>query len=381
MASMLNARSSLSDAQNLLLRLILYFQQPWVLALLRERRWPRSDTKHTDGTASKHSAAPLACAVRSLIGLVCCFVCLFSLVLQAVDKEKLEISVKEKLQAVAEAAKALAAQYAQRNSAGETITLTAAQMAPTTLEVIEKNGIPLKLDGASKQESRLKSAVMISGALAVRQQIATAVIADIKHEMELQKLPAGLIKKAEEKLPALLAKALESQIVGMANKAGKGEPLISPEDERKIADYKAKKAAAAAEESKKLRGAFSIKTAHGTWVCAHPDGSITGAPHVKEWERYEVDTVPGGLANTVKIKGAHGQFLSVDAQFKVTVSKREAGPSESFDVHVIHSSATGFTAHLECHQTHKFLSAQPGGHLEGNRDKAAEWEVFTFTRI
>lgn len=192
---------------------------------------------------------------NAAVSVVSCFSLLRSVALcrsaQAVDKEKLEVSVKDKLRAVGEAAKALAQTWAARNAAGEVITLAQQEMAPTTLEVIEKNAIPLKLDGASKQESRLKSAVMICGNAAQRQQITVAVIADIKHELVAQKLPEAVIKKAEEKLPELLAKALENQIVGMANKAGKGEPLISPEDEKKIAEYKAKKAAQEAEEAKK----------------------------------------------------------------------------------------------------------------------------------
>ena len=132
--------------------------------------------------------------------------------------------------------------------------------------------------------------------------------------------------------------------------------------------------------SVQLRGAFTIRSCHGKYLCAHPTGQVTGADVPRDWERYEVDTV-NGSANTIKIKGAHGQYLCVENETRVMANRPQAAQWESFDVTVLDQSPNSFRVQLRSKNTGKFLSAQPGGNLEANREKADAWETFTFTRV
>lgn len=174
---------------------------------------------------------------------------------ESIDKEAIEMGVKEKLIAVSDAAKALAAEYTKKIEGGETIDVSADSILPvvaTPAEGEEKKAEPtMKLDAASTPEQRLQTALYVSGNQKVRDDISARTCAEIKAELENNdKVPPAAKAKVEEQLPGLLVKALEQQIKAMAGKALKGEPLMSEEDVAKLAAYKEKKAAEKAEKEK-----------------------------------------------------------------------------------------------------------------------------------
>ena len=201
-----------------------------------------TDTADTGTHATSSHLAPVR------IGAHTDFVRVFSCwyFVQSIDKEAIEMGVKEKLIAVADAAKALAAEYTKRIEGGETIDVSADSILPvvaTPAEGEEKKAEPtMKLEAASTPEQRLQTAVYVAGNQKTRDDISARTCAEIKAELENNdKVPPAAKAKVEEQLPGLLVKALEAQIKAMAGKALKGEPLMSEEDIAKLAAYKEKK--------------------------------------------------------------------------------------------------------------------------------------------
>ena len=129
--------------------------------------------------------------------------------------------------------------------------------------------------------------------------------------------------------------------------------------------------------------AFSIKTAHGKFFKATPDGQLTVADQVQGWEQFTLEPVKAG-EKVFHIKGAHGQFLCVEGETKVTANRPAAAQWESFELVPTAGACPfdgSFQGSLRSKHTNKFLSAQPDGHMEANRDAAGAWEMFTFHRV
>jgi hypothetical protein len=125
---------------------------------------------------------------------------------------------------------------------------------------------------------------------------------------------------------------------------------------------------------------FSIRSAHGKFLSAQPEGHLTAVANNDAWEKYTIEPVKAG-ERVFRIKGAHGQFLCVEGETKVMANRKEAAQWESFELVAAPDSNPfdgEFKGALKSKHTNKFLSAQPDGRLEANREKQGEWETFTF---
>jgi hypothetical protein len=114
----------------------------------------------------------------------------------------------------------------------------------------------------------------------------------------------------------------------------------------------------------------SFKTAHGTFLSVARDKRIvTSATE----ELFEVITVPGGVA--LRIGGLFVAAEDESLQWRLNASRTEVGAWETF---VVERQRGGFslrTAHG------KYVAAEPGGLVFGNRDVAGAWETFEGTLL
>jgi len=125
---------------------------------------------------------------------------------------------------------------------------------------------------------------------------------------------------------------------------------------------------------------YFIRTAHGKYLSAGPQGAFACSPNTQDWEKFQITmTKPGHIA----LRSHHNLHVAVDNETGVVANRKDVGDWEQFEL-VLAPDATPFDNEIKgglksCH-TKKFLSAQPDGHIHANRTEVQAWESFVFVR-
>eukprot|EP00727_Mastigamoeba_balamuthi_P013169 m51a1_g8475 hypothetical protein (2175) ;mRNA; r:495382-503027 len=85
-----------------------------------------------------------------------------------------------------------------------------------------------------------------------------------------------------------------------------------------------------AEPYAKVRGAICLRTSHGKYVCAEPNGKLLAdRTHAQLWESFIPERVPGG---TISLLSFHGKYVSVDKKLHATAHRPHSNDWEHFQV-------------------------------------------------
>ena len=119
-------------------------------------------------------------------------------------------------------------------------------------------------------------------------------------------------------------------------------------------------------------GTIAIKSVHGKYLSAQPDGSAQWNRDVANaWEHFHLEKRQGGK---IVLRGAHGMYVSAQPDGSVQINRRAAPPGgwEEFTVEI----RPNVVCLKSCHW--KYLSAQQDGTAQWNRDHAPRggWEEF-----
>ena len=128
-----------------------------------------------------------------------------------------------------------------------------------------------------------------------------------------------------------------------------------------------------------VNGKVVIKSVHGKYLSAQPDGRAEwNRDSADVWEYFHLEKRQGGK---ITLKGAHGKYLSAQPDGSVQINRGGAPPGgwEEFTVehHFIQPVGRGGYDVIRLKSSHgKYLSAQPDGRVEWNRDHAVDggWE-------
>ena len=132
-----------------------------------------------------------------------------------------------------------------------------------------------------------------------------------------------------------------------------------------------------------IEGKVVLKSVHGKYLSAQPDGRAEwNRDRADEWEYFHLEKRQEGK---VTLKGAHGKYASAQPNGSVQINREAAPPGgwEEFTVehHFIQPVGRGGYNVVRLKSVHgKYLSAQPDGRVEWNRDHAPDggWEDIHF---
>ena len=128
-----------------------------------------------------------------------------------------------------------------------------------------------------------------------------------------------------------------------------------------------------------VEGMVVLKSVHGKYLSAQPDGRAEwNRDRADAWEYFHLENRKGGK---ITLKGAHGKYVSAQPDGSVQIN-REAAPLggwEEFTVetHIIQPTGSSGYEVVRLKSIHgKYLSAQLDGRVEWNRDHAPDggWE-------
>ena len=126
-------------------------------------------------------------------------------------------------------------------------------------------------------------------------------------------------------------------------------------------------------DSGMLQGEISLKSVHGKFLSAQPDGSAQWNRDVAStWEYFHIEERPGGK---ITLKSSHGKYVSAQADGSVQIN-RDAAPPGGWEEFTGELRDNGVFCLKSCHG--KYLSAQQDGTAQWNRDHAPRggWEEF-----
>ncbi|MBJ36561.1 MAG: hypothetical protein CMB68_04300, partial [Euryarchaeota archaeon] len=122
-----------------------------------------------------------------------------------------------------------------------------------------------------------------------------------------------------------------------------------------------------------MQGTVSLRSVHGKFLSAQPDGRAEwNRDHASTWEYFHLEKRQGGK---VALKGAHGMYVSAQPDGSVQINRREAPPG-GWEEFTVEDRGNDVVCLKSCHG--KYLSAQQNGTAQWNRDHAPRggWEEF-----
>ena len=120
-----------------------------------------------------------------------------------------------------------------------------------------------------------------------------------------------------------------------------------------------------------MRETVSLRSVHGKFLSAQPDGSAQWNRDVASgWEYFHLEKRLGGK---ITLKGAHGMYVSAQPDGSVQIN-REAAPPTGWEEFTVEDRGNNVICLKSVHG--KYLSAQPDGTAQWNRDHAPPggWE-------
>jgi hypothetical protein len=126
-------------------------------------------------------------------------------------------------------------------------------------------------------------------------------------------------------------------------------------------------------KSLELSGSLALKSCHGTYLSAQPDGPARwDRERAAEWERIEAEARGQGK---VALKSFHNKYLGALPDGSVQWNQARPGEGETWTV-----EASGEGIALKA-SNGKYLSAQQDGSVQANRDAAKSWETLTVVKL
>ncbi len=126
-----------------------------------------------------------------------------------------------------------------------------------------------------------------------------------------------------------------------------------------------------------MSGTVSLRSVHGKFLSAQPDGRAEwNRPVASAWEYFHVEERPGGK---ITLRGAHGMYVSAQPDGSVQINRRSAPPNGWEEFSVEHRG-NNVVCLKSCHG--KYLSAQQDGTAQWNREHAPRggWEDIQFVQ-
>ena len=120
-----------------------------------------------------------------------------------------------------------------------------------------------------------------------------------------------------------------------------------------------------------MNGTVSLRSVHGKYLSAQPDGRAEWNRDVaSNWEYFRVEQRHNGK---IALKGAHGMYVSAQHDGSVEINRREAPPG-GWEEFTVEDRGNNVVCLKSCHG--KYLSAQQDGTAQWNRDHAPRggWE-------
>ena len=126
-----------------------------------------------------------------------------------------------------------------------------------------------------------------------------------------------------------------------------------------------------------MQGTVSLRSVHGKFLSAQPDGSAQWNRDVASvWEYFYLEKRQGGK---ITLKGAHGMYVSAQPDGSVQIN-RKAAPPGGWEEFTVEDRGNNVVCLKSCHG--KYLSAQQDGTAQWNRDHAPPggWEDLQFLK-
>jgi len=126
-----------------------------------------------------------------------------------------------------------------------------------------------------------------------------------------------------------------------------------------------------------MQGTVSLRSVHGKYLSAQPDGRAEwNRDHAGGWEYFQVEPRHNGK---IALKGAHGMYVSAQADGSVQINRREAPPG-GWEEFTVEDRGNNVICLKSSHG--KYLSAQQNGTAQWNRDHAPRggWEDIQFVQ-
>ena len=126
-----------------------------------------------------------------------------------------------------------------------------------------------------------------------------------------------------------------------------------------------------------MNGTVSLRSVHGKYLSAQPDGRAEWNRTIAaEWEYFQVEQRHNGK---ITLKSAHGTYVSAQPDGSVQINRREAPPG-GWEVFTVEDRGNNVVCLKSCHG--KYLSAQQNGTAQWNRDHAPRggWEDIQFVQ-
>lgn len=124
-----------------------------------------------------------------------------------------------------------------------------------------------------------------------------------------------------------------------------------------------------------MQGTVSLRSVHGKFLSAQPDGSAQWNRDIASvWEYFYLEKRLGGK---ITLKGAHGMYVSAQPDGSVQIN-RKAAPQGGWEEFTIEERGNNVVCLKSSHG--KYLSAQQDGTAQWNRDYAPPggWEDIHF---
>ena len=124
-----------------------------------------------------------------------------------------------------------------------------------------------------------------------------------------------------------------------------------------------------------MNGTVSLRSVHGKYLSAQPDGRAEWNRDVaSNWEYFRVEQRHNGK---IALKGAHGMYVSAQPDGSVEINRREAPPG-GWEEFTVEDRGNNVICLKSSHG--KYLSAQQNGTAQWNRDHAPRggWEDIQF---
>ena len=126
-----------------------------------------------------------------------------------------------------------------------------------------------------------------------------------------------------------------------------------------------------------MQGTVSLRSVHGKFLSAQPDGIAQWNRDVASlWEYFYLEKRQGGK---ITLKGAHGMYVSAQPDGSVQINRKTA-PQGGWEEFTIEDRGNNVVCLKSCHG--KYLSAQQDGTAQWNRDYAPPggWEDIQFVQ-
>ena len=120
-------------------------------------------------------------------------------------------------------------------------------------------------------------------------------------------------------------------------------------------------------------GKITLKSVHGKYLSAQPDGRAEWNRDIaNEWEYFHMEKRQGGK---ITLKGAHGMYVSAQSDGNVQIN-RQAAPPTGWEEFTVEDRGNNVICLKSVHG--KYLSAQMDGTAQWNRGSAPKggWEEF-----